>query len=48
MLDGWPTLDMSRGLVRLEGDALEITAPDASMSATDGRRLALKGSLRSI
>ena len=45
VLDGWPTLDMPRGLVRLEGDALEITAPDAFMTATDGRRLALKGSL---
>ena len=29
VLDGWPTLEMPRGLVRLEGDALEITAPDA-------------------
>ena len=41
---GWPALEMPRGLFRLEGRTVEFTAPDASMSAPDGRKLALKGS----
>jgi len=43
VLDGWPTLEIPRGLLRQEGDTLEITAPDAAMTAADGRRIALKG-----
>ena len=43
VLDGWPTLEVPRGLLRLEGNTLEITAPDAAMTAADGRRMALKG-----
>ena len=43
VLDGWPTMEVPRGLLRQEGDTLEITAPDASMAAADGRRIALKG-----
>src|SRR5262249_47359725 len=45
LVDGWPALDLPRGLLRLEGTNLEITAPDGSMTANDGRRMALKGSL---
>jgi hypothetical protein len=43
VLDGWPTLEVPRGLLRQEGNTLEITAPDAAMTAADGRRIALKG-----
>jgi len=43
VLDAWPTLDVPRGLLRLEGTTLEVMAPDASVSAADGRRIALKG-----
>lgn len=43
--DGWPALEMPRGLLRLEGRALEFTVPDATMSAADGRKFSLKGGL---
>ena len=42
-VDGWPSLDMPRALVRLEGRSIELTAPEASVTAPDGRKLALKG-----
>lgn len=41
--DGLPVLEIPRGLLRLEGRALEFTAPEASVTAADGRKLALKG-----
>ena len=43
VLDGWPALEVPRGLLRLEGNTLEVTAPDAAMTAADGRHIALKG-----
>ena len=36
-------LEMPRGLLRLEGPAVEFAAPEASMTAADGRKLGLKG-----
>ena len=44
VVDGWPALEIPRGLLRLEGHAVEFTAPEATMTAADGRKLALKGS----
>jgi hypothetical protein len=41
---GWPALEMPRGLLRVEGHSVEFTAPEATMSAADGRKLSLKGS----
>jgi hypothetical protein len=42
--DTWPTLEIARAALRSDGHTLEITAPDAAVRGTDGRRLALKGS----
>lgn len=41
--DGWPAIEMPRGLLRVEDRAVEFTMPDASMVMPDGRKLALKG-----
>ena len=41
-------LEIPRGLLRLEGRAVEFTVPEASMAAADGRKLSLKGNLPSI
>jgi AsmA-like C-terminal region/Protein of unknown function len=41
---GWPALEMPRGLLRVEDRSVEFTAPEATMSAADGRKLSLKGS----
>ncbi len=43
LIEGWPMLEMPRGLLRLEGPAVEFAAPEASMTAADGRKLGLKG-----
>ena len=43
LVEGWPALEIPRGLLRLEGRAVEFTVPEASMAATDGRKLSLKG-----
>lgn len=45
IIEGWPALEMPRSLVRLENNSLEITSPDAMMTASDGRRLSLKGAM---
>jgi hypothetical protein len=44
VVDAWPTLDVPRALLRIDGQSLEIIAPDAVIAAPDGRRLAFKGS----
>lgn len=43
LTDGWPALNVSRGLLRLDQNSVEFSAPDASMTGSDGRKLALKG-----
>ena len=43
LVDGWPALEIPRGLLRVEGRAVEFTAPEASMTAADGRKFGLKG-----
>jgi hypothetical protein len=40
---GLPALEAPRVLVRLEGKALEVTAPDASFAGANGHRLGVKG-----
>ena len=44
LVDGWPALEIPRGLLRLEGHAVEFTVPEATIAAADGRKLSLKGS----
>ena len=44
LVDAWPTLDVPRALLRIDGQSLEIVAPEAAIAAPDGRRLAFKGS----
>jgi len=44
LVDGWPALEVARGLLRLDGPTVEFSAPEASMGAADGRKFALKGS----
>jgi hypothetical protein len=44
LMPGWPGLEMPRGLLRVEGRMVEFAAPEGSMTAADGRKLALKGS----
>ena len=41
--DGWPALEVPRGLLRIEGTGVELSVPEATMAAADGRKLALKG-----
>lgn len=43
LVDGWPTLEVPRTLLRLDENAFEMSIPDASVAVADGRRLALKG-----
>jgi hypothetical protein len=43
VIDGWPAMEVPRGLLRLDGTSLEINAPDASITSADGRRMALRG-----
>ncbi len=43
LVKGWPALEMPRGLLRVENRSVEFTAPEGSMTASDGRKLALKG-----
>jgi hypothetical protein len=43
LADGWPALEVPRGLFRMEGRAVEFAAPDAGMTMPDGRKLAFKG-----
>jgi hypothetical protein len=43
LADNWPALKVARGLLRLDQNGVEFAAPDASMSASDGAKLALKG-----
>jgi hypothetical protein len=42
LAEGVPPLEIPRGLVRVEGQSLEITAPEATVAAADNRRLALR------
>jgi hypothetical protein len=41
--EGWPVLQVARGLLRLDRNSVEFAVPEASMSASDGRKLGLKG-----
>ncbi len=41
--ENWPTLELPRALARLDGNAFELTAPDAAFVASDGRRIGVKG-----
>ena len=43
IVDGWPLLEAPRALLRLDEASLELSVPDASFAAADGRRLGLKG-----
>jgi AsmA-like protein/uncharacterized protein DUF3971 len=45
LVDSWPVLEAPRALVRLDAQTFEMTAPDASFALSDGRRLAVKGTL---
>ncbi len=45
LIDGWPTFDAPRALVRLDGQGFELSVPDGWIAAPDGRRLSLKGNL---
>jgi AsmA-like protein/uncharacterized protein DUF3971 len=40
--ENWPLLELPRALARLDGDAFEVTAPDAAFVAADGRRIGIK------
>ena len=43
LVDSWPTLEAPRALVRLDDQSFELRLPDATVTAADGRQLALKG-----
>jgi hypothetical protein len=45
VVDGWPTLEAPRALLRLDDQALELSIPDANLALRDGRRLTLKGTM---
>ncbi len=42
LVEGWPAMEVPRGLLRVEGRAVEFAAPEASMTAADGRKFAFK------
>lgn len=42
LVEGWPSVEIPRGLLRLEGRALEFAAPDATMALADGRKFSIK------
>jgi hypothetical protein len=42
-MQGWPALQVARGLLRLDRNGVEFAVPEANMLASDGRKLALKG-----
>jgi hypothetical protein len=44
ILDNLPPLEAPRALVRLDENTFEMSVPDATIAASDGRRLTLKGS----
>lgn len=39
---GVPPMEIPRALIRIEGNTVEITAPDAGMTAADGRKLSAR------
>lgn len=41
--DNLPPVDIPRGLVQINGEVLDITVPEASMTTPKGRTLAIKG-----
>ena len=41
---GLPPVDMPRALLRVDGTSLEVTVPDASLTATGGRKISFKNS----
>lgn len=43
LVDGWPAIEMARALLRVEGQTVEFTAPEASLTAADGRKFSLNG-----
>jgi AsmA-like protein len=43
VLDGSPALQVSRALLRIEGTDVELSVPEATLAAADGRKLSLKG-----
>ncbi len=42
-VNGLNPLEVPRALIRLENDALEIAMPDASLEASSGKKIAMKG-----
>jgi hypothetical protein len=42
LLDRVPPIEIARGLVRVEGQSLEITTPEALMTSADGKKLAFR------
>lgn len=43
VLDAWPALQAPRALLRIEGMDVELSVPEATLAAADGRKFALKG-----
>jgi hypothetical protein len=43
LANGVPPVDVPRALIRIEGQTVEITAPDASLTAADNKKLQAKG-----
>jgi AsmA-like protein len=43
LLDGSSALQAPRALLRIEGTDIELSVPEATLAATDGRKLSLKG-----
>lgn len=43
LVEGWPLLEAPRALVQLDAQTFEMRVPDATITAADGRQLALKG-----
>jgi hypothetical protein len=43
VLDAWPALQAPRALLRIEGAEVELSVPEATLTAADGRKFALRG-----
>ncbi len=45
---GWPAIEAARALLRMEGSSLELTVPDAHVTAAAGRKITMKGSRMTV
>jgi AsmA-like C-terminal region/Protein of unknown function len=43
LLEGWPAVEMSRGLLRIENSTVGFSTPEAFIASADGRKFSING-----